>query len=299
MAKTTKQTGKAPDLVAQVKWGCECFDATQGGKTDEKDGKENRLATLFGKESSNNKLKAVLEKCEELNAVYKTHVTPEQVAPCIVKLAKTKDLDARLAHGDITVVEDLVDAFVINNPDQPHPYSFATKYCNFSNHDVYPICDSWVRNALTYYQKFHNFTQDFNNDDLFDYFAFNDILNDFKRFFSLEGLTAKEIDKYLWTFGKLLPKIDNWSKIRCCCSNSVAKQIAEGSIMAGTTLYLQDGTTGTISDSNQLLVRGIPYNSLSRAAAAQGVEASAANGWQLWRIGSVDGEPLKDLCQTN
>lgn len=92
-------------------------------------------------------------------------------------------------------------------------YSFATKYCSFcASNDQYPIVDSYSRDVL-YYLKQFLFEKGFpfhlsriKRYDLEDYSKYCEIYQDLKKYIMLSGevnvLPNKEVDKFLWHYGK-------------------------------------------------------------------------------------------------
>lgn len=79
-------------------------------------------------------------------------------------------------------------------------YSFATKYCNFHNKS-YPIYDSIIADMLYLYKLKDNFAQ-FNKIELRDYNIFIDVLNKFILFYNINDINYKDLDKFLWQYGK-------------------------------------------------------------------------------------------------
>ena len=80
-------------------------------------------------------------------------------------------------------------------------YSFATKYCNWHNQECYPIYDSFVEKILIEYQKDKPFSI-FNTIDLKDFIKFKTIISDFINYYNLNNKSLKEIDKFLWIYGR-------------------------------------------------------------------------------------------------
>lgn len=80
-------------------------------------------------------------------------------------------------------------------------YSFATKYCSHHNPEDFPIYDSFVDKVLRYFRDMDGFSE-FKNGDLKNYKRFKEILNDFRMFYGLQTYSFKDIDKFLWQFGK-------------------------------------------------------------------------------------------------
>lgn len=141
-------------------------------------------------------LSDVLLKSVTLNDFYSTNIfSIFPVARHIVNL----NIDEKLRSGDVSLVDSIKD--IIISGKQKSFYSFATKYCSHHNDKDFPIYDSYVDKVLRYYRKLDGFSE-FNNNDLKIYQRFKEILIDFKKFYGLEQFTLKQIDQYLWLFGK-------------------------------------------------------------------------------------------------
>lgn len=100
------------------------------------------------------------------------------------------------------------------NIDGNYEYSFATKYCHFIN-DNYPIYDNIIGNLLNQYNsidEFHFMDTEFSfdktkkKDSIKDYHFFYKFYMAFQNKFGLQECSVKEIDVFLWTYGKYLAK---------------------------------------------------------------------------------------------
>ena len=110
----------------------------------------------------NNLIDDIILKVATLNTIYNTHIY--SVYP-VAHHILSPEIDDRLSSGDETLVNELMRVFYNDGGKIDH-YSFATKYCSFH----YPY--------------------------------FKRILSDFRHYFGLENYTTKELDQYLWQFGK-------------------------------------------------------------------------------------------------
>ena len=81
-------------------------------------------------------------------------------------------------------------ATVTINGKKKYFYSFASKYCSHHNQVEFPIYDSYVDIVLRYFRKADKF------------YKFKNILLKFKEYYGLQEFSLKELDKYLWQFGK-------------------------------------------------------------------------------------------------
>lgn len=138
----------------------------------------------------------VLLKCACLNDFYSTNIY--SIYP-VAKHITALNIDERLAKGDLSLVKDIQNVSI--GGKEKHFYSFATKYCSHHNDKAYPICDSYVKKVLKHFRKADSFVR-FKNQDLEDYQSFYTVLESFREFYHLEVFSLKEVDKYLWLFGK-------------------------------------------------------------------------------------------------
>lgn len=161
------------------------------------------LNDVFKKFPENNKLEQILIKVVLLNKFYSTNImNPRKVADRIFEL----QIDNDLKKGDL----DLVDKIATNifKDDEKGEekirrfYSFATKYCHKSKPDLYPIYDSNVAYILKAYRNNDKKHFKFKNDDLKDYTKFKNIIDDFRKYYKLESLNYRELDHFLWIYGK-------------------------------------------------------------------------------------------------
>jgi hypothetical protein len=117
----------------------------------------------------------------------------------VAKHILSLNIDDRLRSGDGSLVDEIQHVTI--NGRTLRLYSFATKYCSHHNPNAYPIYDSYVDKVLCYFRNVDCFI-DFRSDDLRNYQKFKSILMQFREFYGLENYGLKEIDKYLWQFGK-------------------------------------------------------------------------------------------------
>ena len=151
---------------------------------------------FLGKYNSNDNIQNILIKTSILNDFYSTNIF--KVYP-VAKHILSLNIDERLKKGDPTIVNDISKNFI--NDEEKNFYSFASKYCSHHNPLNYPIYDSYVHKVLMYFKRVDNFF-DFEEEDLKDYPKFKNILIKFREFYNLEKYNLKELDKYIWQFGK-------------------------------------------------------------------------------------------------
>lgn len=162
---------------------------------------ESALNLLFETYPNNNSLYEVLLKCCTLNEFYSTNlygVYP--MAKHIVSLG----IDIRMQSGDPQLVNDIASGHGIKRGESGKDldlFSFATKYCSRHNSDEYPIYDDYVKAVLGHFQKKDGFS-DFTINELRNQYVFKKAIFDFRKVYSLEEFSIKELDRYLWLVGK-------------------------------------------------------------------------------------------------
>ncbi len=143
----------------------------------------------------------ILLKVAVLNTFYSTNVFN------IARLAEhiqTLEVDERLRQGDITLVTDISKGHGIKNTSNGKEicfYSFATKYCSHHQPDIFPIFDNYVGDLLVYYSNLDGFAN-FTRGQLRDITIFHKALLSMQMYYSLEAFSLKEIDRFLWQYGK-------------------------------------------------------------------------------------------------
>ena len=170
------------------------------GKWDELEdyvAQEEAIDKLFyGEFKSNDNLQNILIKCSVLNDFYSTNIF--KIYP-VAKHILSLDVDSRLNNNDVTLVDDIAKVKI--GDSEKNFYSFASKYCSHHKPLEYPIYDSYVEKVLLHFNKMYHFYP-FHKNDLKNYSMFKTILIKFREFFKLEEFNLKELDKYLWQFGK-------------------------------------------------------------------------------------------------
>lgn len=171
------------------------------------------IQNLFTKIPKNDNFDEIYIKIAALDDLYSTHV--RYLDELAKHISSIKNLDRRLETGDLTVVNELANVSVTNEngkEKQYNYYSFATKFCMFSNSKAYSIYDSYVEKVLRGFNEL---------DDFFDpkelnfrnYEDFDKILNLFRKKYQdvFENISRLDMDRYLWLLGKkTFPK--NYSK---------------------------------------------------------------------------------------
>jgi len=159
------------------------------------------LAQLFKKFPKNEKMKDIILKVTVVNNMYNTNIfATYQMAEHIRSL----DIDEKLRSKCPEVVEDIANLDA-GGKKRRH-YSFATKYCHNHDSENYPIYDKYVDKMLWEYhnnKKQNGFCR-FHRNELKNYGRLKEILNNFREYYGLTQFSLKEIDNFLWGYGKEL-----------------------------------------------------------------------------------------------
>lgn len=166
-----------------------------------------RFETVFGSSESairllcerfpnNQSFEDVLLKSIVINTLYATQI--RAIVPVATHIVSLK-IDDRLNRGAPEVVDEV--ALVTIKGKTRRNYSFATKYCSFHNPSAYPIYDGFVNKLLNQYQRRDRFSS-LPLGDLKEYIRFKQVLNDFAEFYGLSHVDAKELDVFLWGYGR-------------------------------------------------------------------------------------------------
>jgi hypothetical protein len=161
------------------------------------------ITNLFEKFPENKVLEDILLKISIINDLYSTNIFATFKMAEHIKKSK---IDEGLLRGDADIVGKIASGHGVllkQTGRGRNFYSFATKYCNWHNKDAYPIYDQFVANLLVVYRDRDQFSE-FTKDDLKDFKRFKSIILDFKKHYNLTQHNLKEIDKFLWIYGKEL-----------------------------------------------------------------------------------------------
>jgi hypothetical protein len=157
---------------------------------------EDVLSELFERYPSNDVLRDVLIKATTLNSLYSTNIY------AIVRTAQNivrQNIDVDLRDGSLDVVEKIARVEVggkirVN-------YSFASKYCHWHRPEMYPIYDSYVDQLLWVYHVQYQF-ESFKQADLRYYPHYKEIIESFRKSYNLAQFGLKDLDKFLWGYGR-------------------------------------------------------------------------------------------------
>lgn len=170
------------------------------GKFEQQNAKsENAIRLLFEKFPENKDFENVLLKSIVINSLYSTRLLAQAIVP-VAEHILALNVDQAIQRGDSSIV-DKIARVKISDSEQRNNYSFATKYCSFHNLHKYPIYDSFVHRLLMAYKKQSRFAH-FTGSELRDYPKFKGILHKFKDFYGLTDIGFRELDMFLWGYGK-------------------------------------------------------------------------------------------------
>lgn len=167
--------------------------------------KDIAIRKVFDAFPKNTETGGVFAKVEILNSFYGTRILDIDLLKVVEDIIRL-DIDKRINGDtvDISVVNDI--AYKHESYDR-NLYSFASKYCSFHNPSKFPIVDSFSKGMLYYMNTSNNkdfkfFEQSFTQADLNNFFNYCKIYNAFINHFKLNKISFKNVDKYLWKYGK-------------------------------------------------------------------------------------------------
>ena len=159
------------------------------------------IERLIEKFPNNDNIESIWLKTSVINDLYSTNIYGTfKLAQHILQL----NIDDKINKGVPDVVNEIAIGHKLLKSDGTGDrqfYSFATKYCSWHNREAYPIYDGFVHKVLVAYQKSNPFSS-FKNPDLKDFNKFKDVIIDFRNMYNLKMYGLKEIDKFLWIYGK-------------------------------------------------------------------------------------------------
>lgn len=162
---------------------------------------DSAIIKLFTAFPYNTSLEDIILKVSVVNELYSTSIySVFRVAQHILKC----DIDENIKAGNPKTVHQIATGHNIRTKKhntEINFYSFATKYCNWHNQTDYSIYDSFVEKTLMAYKKRDGFSE-FKKKDLKDFEKFHQVILDFVDYYNLNGNNAKDIDKFLWIYGK-------------------------------------------------------------------------------------------------
>jgi hypothetical protein len=111
------------------------------------------------------------------------------------------NIDPDLATGSTEIVDKIAAASFSGK--KRNVFSFASKYCSWHDQQNYPLYDGFVEQLLLAYRAKDKFAR-FRNSDLRRYTNYKRIVDGFRGHYTLGKFSFKELDKFLWLYGKTL-----------------------------------------------------------------------------------------------
>jgi hypothetical protein len=166
------------------------FDEGDAGLSDK------ALGELFRVFPENTRFEHVLLKVVAVNDLYRTRIEDKYINS-VVEHILNLNIDGELERQSIDLVNKIARTPV------KRVYSFATKYCSWHVPHAYPVYDGYVDGMIWKYWQLEKFTEFFRRYELSsDYSRFKRVLEGFRKFYQLTAFTFKELDKFLWLYGK-------------------------------------------------------------------------------------------------
>lgn len=163
---------------------------------------ENATKKLFKQYPENTNLEEVILKATVLNKFYSTSINDTfTVAKTICSI---DGFDSRLANKDFTLVNEIADK-IKKTKLKMRTYVFAAKYCAMHMPDVFAFYDKYAGISLLALNKQYHF-KDFKKSNLIDYPKYIGIYKGFINAFNLKKFSLRQIDLFLWNYGKDIEK---------------------------------------------------------------------------------------------
>ena len=159
---------------------------------------EEAIIDLVEKFPSNKEFKHVLLKVSVINNLYATNIFATfQMAHHIHSL----NIDFHLAVHSTEIVDKIAAAKFSDK--SRNVFSFASKYCSWHDQENYPLFDAYVEKLLLAYRAKDKYAR-FRHSDLRRYSRYKTIVSTFREHYNLTQFSFKELDKFLWLYGKTL-----------------------------------------------------------------------------------------------
>ena len=160
--------------------------------------------SLFRLIPSSGNLDLIFAKVAALDNLYSTNI--RYLYEVAQHICATPDLDQRLAAGDLSVVNEIAKVPVVTNAGVHKTinyYSFATKFCAFSNPAAYSIYDYYIEKVLVAFNRLDPF-YDPKALKFRRYPDFDTILHQFRAKYpaAFADISRADLDRYLWLLGK-------------------------------------------------------------------------------------------------
>lgn len=217
-----KGNATSDDFIIDILGKSVSIEAEIGIDFEEIRCEEELLNVVFNELNENSSITVMQTAVLLLDGIYHTRLqSPIRFANAIYDRVKKENLleEIRNAKRDDEIIK-CVDAIATADIGYNYAYSFATKFCNRINKKQFPIFDSYVAGLLWNYQNIEPYKEHlgehFNQASMGKYRSFLEKYRKFAKAFSLEAFDYKEIDIFMWTYGKVLSwRKDEKSGIDC------------------------------------------------------------------------------------
>lgn len=177
---------------------------------------QEKILKQLQKEYPDHKNKAAVDiKVKLLNLFYSTGI--QAVNKMTDNILRIKDIDARLSHGELSLVKEIAVLHFSGN--ERYNYSFATKYCALHQPEKFPIYDRIVADTfeslfeqgllpIYHYKRDkasepNTYTKGEFAAKLKEYEFYVEFYKYFMELFDLAEFTYREVDSYIWGAFKL------------------------------------------------------------------------------------------------
>lgn len=159
---------------------------------------EDLLRSVFDDYKGNKLFKGLYIKCVLLDKTYSTNI--KYMNNLVYHISQIKNFEERINKGDISLVEEIKS---VKKPDETtiNYLSFASKFCSWSNPSAFPIYDTIVKDALTYYVYSMEELKEFKGINLNIYSNYKKVIDKIMQTYSFLD-SYKKFDVYMWTMGK-------------------------------------------------------------------------------------------------
>jgi hypothetical protein len=165
---------------------------------------EAAINNLINKFPENTQVKNVIPKVATINSLYSTFIPNIQIDD-MAQHRDNKNIDTKFdLQNNLQLVEEIAIGHNIANGEGKNPsrfYSFATKYCNWHRQNIFPIYDRYASKALISLRNCGCISKIYDN-TLQNYGELYKILSNLIETYSLSEYNFKQIDKFLWLYGK-------------------------------------------------------------------------------------------------
>lgn len=170
-------------------------------ETDKKYSNEDKIQKIITEKIfDRDKYETILITVILINKLYSTNIyKTDLMADHIYK--NRERIHSLIKSGDSKAIEAVAKGHGIKDLNF---YSFASKYCNYFNAEEFPIYDSYIENMLCVYKLKDSSFEKFKREELKNYEKFRNIIRKFRSHYQLDDYHLREIDKFLWLYGKEL-----------------------------------------------------------------------------------------------